>query len=224
MDIRHYFNTNTNKETIIYKNIIDIEKPKIDIEKSKIDIEKPKIEISKSKRKSKSKNKIYEVYTDGSAFNNGSKTKLQRGGIGIYFGENENNISEKLYGKITNNIAELKACIKAITIIISKLEFDNKSKIYIYSDSKYVIDSITKWCYSWEKNNWHRYNNKKKKQEPIKNKDLIVELFNYYKKYNIKIIHVKAHGTEPLDKKSIEYKHYYGNKIADKLAVCASNL
>jgi ribonuclease HI len=218
MDITHYFNTNTNKETKTNINNSKLDKcnSKLNKDNSNSNLYPNEIYIDKSK--------LYEVYTDGSAFNNGSKTKLQKGGIGIYFGENENNISEKLYGKITNNIAELKACIKAITIIISKLEFDNKSKIYIYSDSKYVIDSITKWCYSWEKNNWHRYNNKKKKQEPIKNKDLIVELFNYYKKYNIKIIHVKAHGTEPLDKKSIEYKHYYGNKIADKLAVCASNL
>ena len=203
MDIRHYFN--------------------IEIDKSdKCD----KSDKSDKSVKCDKYDKSINVYTDGSAFNNGSKTKIQKGGIGVYFGDNCQNIqhiSEKLFGKITNNIAELKACIKAITIIINNSDFDNR-KIKIYTDSKYVIDSITKWSINWKKHEWQKYNIRKKKYDPIKNKELIIELYNYYNKYNIEFIYIKAHTNEPINKTSQEYKHWYGNKMADKLAVNASKL
>ena len=55
-------------------------------------------------------------------------------------------------GNTTNNQMELTAVIKA-------LEFISKSKnknqeIIIHSDSSYLINGITKWIFSWLKNNW----------------------------------------------------------------------
>ena len=123
--------------------------------------------------------------------------------------------------KITNNIAEIKACITAIINITNNKMYNNNT-IKIYSDSTYVINSITIWCKNWEKNNWQKYNKKKKQKENIKNKDLIITLYNLYNKYNIIFTHIKAHCIEPLNKKSLEYKLWFGNKIADKLAVKAS--
>ena len=51
------------------------------------------------------------IFTDGSSLNNGQKNKYHAGGMGVYIEDTEECISEKLEGKITNNIAELKACI-----------------------------------------------------------------------------------------------------------------
>ena len=48
-------------------------------------------------------------------------------------------------------------------------------------------------------------------------------LWKYYNKYLIQLIHIKSHQPEPVDKNSYEYKIWYGNDIADKLAVMASN-
>ena len=162
-------------------------------------------------------NNTIEVFTDGSTFNNGKKNKIQFGGIGVYFNDNKYpSISESLYGKITNNIAELKAIIVAIDYIISLETFNILNTfIHIYSDSEYTINCIIKWSKTWEKNGW-----KKRDKKEISNKDLIIKLYNYYKKYKIKFIHVKAHTSEPKD--TILHKIWYGNKMADKLATDAS--
>ena len=83
---------------------------------------------------------------------------------------------------------------------------------------------MTKWACNWEKNNWQKYDFRKKKNKPILNKELIEELYKLYKSHNIKFNHVKAHKLQPSNKNSIEYKHWYGNKMADKLATNASKL
>lgn len=161
--------------------------------------------------------KVYEVFTDGSSINNGMKYKLQFGGIGVFFNKNEfGPICEPLTGKITNNIAELKACIRAIEFLVNHKDFED-NHIHVYTDSEYTINCILKWCKNWENNNW-----KNSKKQEISNKDLIIKLYNYYKKYKIKFIHVKSHQPEPKNKNSLEYKIWYGNFVADKLAQTAS--
>ena len=204
MDIRHYFNLNSDNDK--HNSYNDNDKHNSDNDKHNSDND-----INNSL-------KVYEVFTDGSAFNNGQKTKKQYGGIGIYFNNDcFQPISESLSGKITNNIAELKACIKAIDFLINQPDFSNNNHIHIYTDSEYTINCIVKWCKSWEKNGWIN-----KKKEAISNKDLIIILYNYYKKYKIKFIHVKAHKSQPKDTSSIEYNVWFGNNIADKLAREAS--
>ena len=166
----------------------------------------------------------YLVFTDGSSFNNGSKTQKHYGGIGVFFGDNEENISEQLEGKITNNIAELKACKKAIETITQQKDFDKNTntiynkKIVIYTDSEYVLNCMTKWCKTWCNNNWTKFNFRSKKQDPVKNKELLESLYKLYKMYNIKIKHIRAHQNEPINKNSLEYILWYGNKMADLLA------
>ena len=45
-------------------------------------------------------NDIIHVFTDGSSINNGSKTKIHYGGIGIYIDNTNEQISETLSGKL----------------------------------------------------------------------------------------------------------------------------
>jgi len=167
-------------------------------------------------------NNSITIFTDGSSLNNGQKNKYQAGGIGIYFEDTKEMISEKLNGKITNNIAELKACIKGINYVVNRDNYKNNT-IILYSDSEYVINSMTKWATTWKKNDWKKYDKKRKGKAEIKNKDLIIELYTLYNTYPIQFIHTKAHGTKPCMKNIKEYKIWYGNYMADKLAVEASN-
>ena len=152
------------------------------------------------------------IFTDGSSLNNGQKNKYHAGGMGVYIEDTEECISEKLEGKITNNIAELKACIIGINTIIKR---DPIPHINIYSDSEYVVNSITKWAINWSKNNWQKYDKFKKKKCDVKNKDLMVELYNLYNTYSIEFIHTKAHGLEPKDKNSKLYKMLYKSKLKE---------
>lgn len=208
MDIRNYFK--------IQKTTLDksIENPSNKL------IEKPNTVdgvSNKPKEFEQTETNVIEVFTDGSTFNNGQKNKMQFGGIGIYFNQKKYpSISECLYGKITNNIAELKAIITAIDFIKEQKDFDKqKTHIHIYSDSEYTINCIIKWSKTWEKNGW-----KKKDKKDISNKELIIKLYNYYNEYKIKFIHVKAHTSEPKD--PLLHNIWYGNKMADKLATDAS--
>lgn len=151
------------------------------------------------------------IFTDGSTLNNQNKLK-RRGGYGVYFGDDDSrNISESLgkSDKHTNQVAELTACIKGIEKI---LESNDKVNIIIYTDSNYTVQSMTNWGKKWEKNNWIN-----SKGKVIENKELIITLYNYTKKYNIKFKHVRAHQKEP-SKDSPDYFYWYGNYMADKLA------
>ena len=89
-----------------------------------------------------------EIYTDGSAKGNPGK-----GGYGIVMKNKDNYLEiSNGYRLTTNNRMELLAVIVAL----EKLE-NTDEEIIITSDSKYVIDSITKgWVYSWVKKNASR--------------------------------------------------------------------
>merc|ERR1712216_195522 len=100
--------------------------------------------------------------------------------------------------------------------IIETIEIKNK-KIYLYTDSKYLINSITLWYKKWEQNNWKTSTGKS-----IKNLNLIKKLYYYSKNLKVKFFHVNSHQKKP-DEKSKEYKIWFGNDQADKLAKNARN-
>ena len=208
MDIRKYFIVN-NDEPIkkstptknpVFKNIIETQIEKTD-----------------------KKNKVYKVFTDGSSMNNGYKNCY--GGIGVFFEDDSPyNISEKMTfkddGKVSNNVCELTACLRAIQTIKGFKEYDNiEDIIMIYTDSKYVLDSITKWSNTWAKNGWMR-KNRSGKSVPVKNVELMKQIKGLTMICNVQFKHVKAHQKEPIgvDKNSYQYFEWYGNFMADKLA------
>jgi ribonuclease HI len=155
------------------------------------------------------------IFTDGSVPNNQSKNAVC-GGIGVFFGDNDpRNISETFTSseiKVTNNTMEFIAAIKGI-----KQVENTNSKILIVSDSEYLINSMTKWAKKWKENNWKKSNNK-----PIENQQLVIELYELTQKYNVKYLHQRSHLNPPKDKTTKEYKLWYGNFMADKLAFSAS--
>ena len=168
----------------------------------------------------KNTQETYEVFTDGSSINNGYKNCV--GGIGVFFKDlSSNNISRKItkekYGKVSNNICEMDACIVAINIIINNTKFQkNIDTIIIYTDSQYLINCITKWYNAWEKNNWKR-KTRKGNLEQVKNINLIKEIKRLTNLYNIRFKHCRAHQKDPGENSAL-YKEWYGNMMEDKLA------
>lgn len=157
------------------------------------------------------------IFTDGSTLNNQKKGN-RCGGIGIFFGDNDKrnlslSLKESKDLKVTNQVAELLACIYAIEKNINDIK---NYDITICTDSMYVLNSMTKWALKWEKNNWIN-----SKGKTVENLELIKNLFNYTNNYNIKYKHIRAHQKEP-SKDNDNYHFWYGNHMADKLAVQAS--
>ena len=77
------------------------------------------------------------------------------------------------------------------------------SDVTVYSDSKYVVDSVVKkWVFGWEKIGF------KKKKNP----DLWARFLQIYRKHKVEFIWIKGHaGNEE-------------NEVCDRLAVSASKI
>jgi len=70
----------------------------------------------------------------------------------------------------------------------------------IYSDSEFWINVLTKWAPGWEAKGW------KKPSGPIKNLDIVQELYPLYKASKAELIWVRGHNNDP------------GNEMADHWA------
>lgn len=69
--------------------------------------------------------------------------------------------SNSFDGKTTNNRMELQGVINGLLNL--KEHFDNKKgscEVFIYSDSRYVVDGATQWLTSWKKNGWKKSDQK----------------------------------------------------------------
>jgi hypothetical protein len=74
------------------------------------------------------------------------------------------------------------------------------SRVVIYTDSKYVADSVEKgWVFQWESKGF------KKKKNP----DLWIRFLKIYRKHNVRFVWIKGHANNP------------ENEICDRLAVAA---
>ena len=124
------------------------------------------------------------IYTDGSCLNNPGN-----GGWAAII--SINNEIKKISGSVkdtTNNKMELMAPIKALQ------EIKERQPIEIYTDSQYVRLGITDWVHKWMKNNWQT-----SKKEPVKNKELWIQLYELTNSFDIKWIWVKAHAGNLLN-------------------------
>ncbi|MCR4713452.1 MAG: ribonuclease HI [Treponemataceae bacterium] len=167
-------------------------------------------EVEKTAENKKSAEKVNEependsqepivVYTDGACSGNPG-----RGGWGavIIVDGNEHTMSggEKL---TTNNRMELMAAIEALEAILEERKWRSR-KVTVICDSQYVKNGIQTWIKNWKKNGWRTSN-----KEPVKNKDLWLELDEVVSKLDIEWRWVKGHAGNKY------------NEICDKLAVQA---
>ena len=124
--------------------------------------------------------KEIKIYTDGACSKNPGP-----GGWGavLIYKSHRKEISGA-DAQTTNNRMELTAVIKALECL------KEKCKIELFTDSKYVCDSIIKgWAESWRNNNW-----KKSDKKPAINADLWEILLNLISKHDITFNWVKGHA------------------------------
>src|SRR4051812_31965590 len=100
---------------------------------------------------------LVEIATDGACKGNPGP-----GGWGaiVRYGEREKELSG---GEIltTNNRMELMAAIEALNAL------NRPCRVQLSTDSRYVMDGLTKWLKGWQRNGW-----KTSDKKPVKNADL----------------------------------------------------
>lgn len=132
------------------------------------------------------------IYTDGAA-----KGNPGNGGYGVVMisGSHRKEISEG-FVLTTNNRMELLSVIVSLENLKKE-----KTSATIYSDSKYVVDSVDKkWLFGWEKKNFAKK----------KNPDLWIRFLKIYRKHNVKFVWIKGHSN------------IKENEKCDQLAVAAA--
>ena len=122
--------------------------------------------------------KRVEIFTDGACKGNPGP-----GGWGalLRMGKHEKELSGN-DPATTNNRMEMTAVIKAFEALIEPCE------VILHSDSRYVIDGMTKWVHGWQKKGW--INSSKK---PVRNEDLWHELIAAAAPHRITWQWVKGH-------------------------------
>jgi len=132
------------------------------------------------------------VYTDGSSRGNPGP-----GGYGTVMmsGQYRKELSQG-FVKTTNNRMEL------LAVIVALEEIKNAgANVTVYSDSKYVVDSIEKkWVFGWQKKNF----------KDKKNPDLWKRFLKIFPKHKLQMVWVKGHANNT------------ENERCDKLAVDAA--
>ncbi len=83
----------------------------------------------------------------------------------------------------TNNRMELTAAIRALEALVEPCT------VTLHSDSKYVLDGITRWVHGWQKNGW-----KNASKQPVRNADLWHELIAAAKPHQVEWNWVKGHS------------------------------
>ncbi|MDN4630724.1 ribonuclease HI [Sphingomonas sp. PsM26] len=138
-----------------------------------------------------------EIATDGACKGNpgpgGWGALIRSGGT-----EKELSGGEKM---TTNNRMELMAAIEGLRAL------KRPCRVTLSTDSRYVMDGLTKWIKGWQKNGW-----KTAAKQPVKNAELWQALLDAAKPHRIDWVWVKGHAGHP------------DNERCDKLASDAAML
>lgn len=142
--------------------------------------------------------KHVQIFTDGACKGNPGK-----GGWGtlLRMGEVEKELSGS-ERETTNNRMELMAAIKGLEAL------KQPCQITLHTDSRYVLDGITKWVFGWQKKGWKTADNK-----PVKNEDLWRALIAAARPHKIEWVWVKGHDGHPENERV--------DKLASNAAIAA---
>lgn len=114
--------------------------------------------------------KKYTIYTDGACSGNPG-----RGGYSFVILEDGKKIYEGsgAVPDTTNNRMELMGAIRAVETVLDLVGNKETAHAVIMSDSKYVVDGITKWIHGWLNRGWETATG-----DPVKNSDLWIHLYS----------------------------------------------
>lgn len=122
------------------------------------------------------------IFTDGACKGNPGP-----GGWGalLRMGRHEKELSGN-EAETTNNRMEMTAIIKGLSALTEPCQVE------LYSDSKYVLDGITKWVDGWQKRGWLTASKK-----PVRNADLWHKLIEVAGRHDVSWNWVKGHSGHP---------------------------
>jgi len=134
---------------------------------------------------SSAESKIISIHTDGACSKNPGP-----GGWGVVIHFSDGSIKELGGGirETTNNQMELQGAISALEFLATHKQ---STPVDLYTDSKYVLDGITKWIKGWKKNGWKTKDNK-----PVKNQEFWQQL-DPLNSSNIRWHWVEGHSGDP---------------------------
>ena len=123
--------------------------------------------------------KHVEIFTDGACKGNPGP-----GGWGaiLRMGPHEKEMSGS-DPQTTNNRMEMTAVIRGLNALIEPCE------VTVYTDSRYVIDGITKWVAGWKRNGWVNAS-----KQPVRNADLWHDLIEAAQRHKIAWQWVRGHN------------------------------
>lgn len=138
--------------------------------------------------------KAYCVYSDGACRGNPGP-----GAYGIvgqsYTGEVLFTGAE-YFEQTTNNRMELLGAIKGLEKMIrhlAELKMPQNTPVFLYTDSRYVVDGSEKWLANWKARNWKKADNKEPENIDLwKNFDFIMQKFK-----DLRVRWVKGHNGHP---------------------------
>ena len=133
--------------------------------------------------------KKIEIYTDGACSGNPGP-----GGWGavLRYGDVEKDLFGGEAGT-TNNRMELTAAISALNALKAACDTG------LDTDSKYVMDGISKWIHGWKRNGWRTADKK-----PVKNGELWQALDEAAQRHTIRWHWVKGHAGHPENERADE--------------------
>ncbi|MEM6909830.1 MAG: ribonuclease HI [Pseudomonadota bacterium] len=143
--------------------------------------------------------KQIDIFTDGACKGNPGP-----GGWGVLLrmGKHE----KELAGgepDTTNNRMELTAAIKGLAALIEPCA------VNLHTDSKYVLDGITKWVDGWQRNGWVTASKK-----PVRNADLWHQLIDLTGQHRVEWHWVKGHAGHPENERVDKLASAEAEKIA----------
>ncbi|RIV83214.1 ribonuclease HI [Aurantiacibacter xanthus] len=123
--------------------------------------------------------KEVEIFTDGACKGNPGP-----GGWGalLRMGPHEKELSGS-EPDTTNNRMEMTAVLRALGALIEPCH------VRLHTDSRYVIDGMTKWIHGWQKRGWINASKK-----PVRNADLWHDLIEAARVHEIEWIWVRGHS------------------------------
>ena len=143
--------------------------------------------VPAKREKAPAKGAKVTLYTDGACKGNPGP-----GGWGcvLVYGENEKELSGG-EANTTNNRMELSAAIAGLSALKSPCEVE------LWSDSKYLVDAITKgWAPSWKAKGW-----KKADKSPALNPDLWERLLALLEIHKVNFVWVRGHNGHPYNER-----------------------
>ncbi len=133
--------------------------------------------------------KTVDIWTDGACSGNPGP-----GGWGavMRYGGAEKELSGG-EAATTNNRMELMAAIAALEAL------KRSSQVNLHTDSKYVMDGVTKWIHGWKQNGW-----KTADKKPVKNDDLWKRLDAARQRHVVEWKWVKGHADDVMNNRADE--------------------